>query len=94
MAELNAEAEKPELWKEASRAQALMRERTRLAAAVERQHALEQELADGMALAELAEEEADAESAAEAEAALTALKERLARLQIEALLDGEADGSD
>jgi peptide chain release factor 2 len=71
-----------------------MRERTRVTAAVERQHALEQELADGMALAELAEEEADAESAAEAEAALTALKERLARLQIEALLDGEADGND
>jgi peptide chain release factor 2 len=71
-----------------------MRERTRLAAAVERQHALEQELADGMALAELAEEEADTESAAEAEAALSALRERLARLQIEALLDGEADGND
>jgi peptide chain release factor 2 len=71
-----------------------MRERTRLAAAVERQRALEQELGDGMALAELAEEEGDADSAAEAEAALTALRERLARLQIEALLDGEADGND
>jgi peptide chain release factor 2 len=71
-----------------------MRERTRLAAAVERQRALEQELGDGMALAELAEEEGDADSAAEAEATLTALRERLARLQIEALLDGEADGND
>jgi peptide chain release factor 2 len=71
-----------------------MRERTRLAAAVERQRALEQELGDGMALAQLAEEEGDADSAAEAEAALTALRERLARLQIEALLDGEADGND
>jgi peptide chain release factor 2 len=71
-----------------------MRERTRLAAAVERQLALERELEDGLALAELAEEEGDAESAAEAETALAGLKERLARLQLEALLDGEADGND
>jgi peptide chain release factor 2 len=71
-----------------------MRERTRLSAAVERQQGLQQELEDGLALAELAEEEGDAESATEAEAALAALKERLARLQIEALLDGEADGND
>ncbi len=71
-----------------------MRERTRLADALARQQALEQELADGLALAELAEEEGDAESAAEAETALGALKERLARLQIEALLAGEADGND
>ncbi len=71
-----------------------MRERTRLAGAVERQHGLERELEDGLALAELADEEGDAESAAEAEAALAELKERLARLQLEALLDGEADGND
>jgi peptide chain release factor 2 len=71
-----------------------MRERTRLADAVERQRGLEAALADGLALAELAEEEGDPESAAEAEAALTELKERLARLQLEALLDGEADAND
>jgi peptide chain release factor 2 len=71
-----------------------MRERTRLATAVERQRELERELEDGLALAELAEEEGDAESAAEAETALAGLKERLARLQLEALLDGEADGND
>ncbi len=71
-----------------------MRERTRLAGALERQHGLEGELADGLALAELAEEEGDPESATEAEAALAALKDRLARLQLEALLDGEADGND
>ncbi len=71
-----------------------MRERTRLADALERHRALEREREDGLALAELAEEEGDAESAAEAEAALSALRDRLARLQIEALLDGEADGND
>jgi peptide chain release factor 2 len=71
-----------------------MRERTRLADAVERQHRLEQELEDGVALAELAEEEDDSASRAEAEAALLALRERLARLQIESLLSGEADAND
>jgi peptide chain release factor 2 len=71
-----------------------MRERTRLADAVERQRRLEQELEDGLALAELAEEEGDAEAMAEAEAALEALRERLSRLQLESLLSGEADAND
>jgi peptide chain release factor 2 len=71
-----------------------MRERTRLADAVERQRRLEQELEDGMALVELAEEEGDAATLAEAESALSALREQLARLQIESLLSGEADAND
>ena len=71
-----------------------MRERTRLADAIERQRALQQELDDSVALAELAEEEDDTEALAEAEAALGALREQLARLQLESLLAGEADAND
>jgi peptide chain release factor 2 len=71
-----------------------MRERTRLADAIERQRRLEREFEDGVALAELAEEEGDAEATAEAEAALAELRERLGRLQIESLLSGEADAND
>jgi peptide chain release factor 2 len=71
-----------------------MRERTRLAAAIERQRQLEQEFADALALAELAEEEADAEAMAEAEGALGELRDRLGRLQLESLLSGEADAND
>jgi peptide chain release factor 2 len=71
-----------------------MRERTRLAAAIERQRQLEQEFADALALAELAEEEGDAEVMAEAEGALSELRDRLGRLQLESLLSGEADGND
>ncbi len=71
-----------------------MRERNRLADAVARQRRLEQELEDGVALVELAEEEGDALTLAEAEGALAALQEQLARLQIESLLSGEADGND
>jgi peptide chain release factor 2 len=71
-----------------------MRERTRLADAVERQHRLERELEDNFALAELAEEEGEDATLAEAEAALAALKGQLARLQLESLLSGEADAND
>jgi peptide chain release factor 2 len=71
-----------------------MRERTRLADAIERQQGLERELEDNVGLAELAEEEEDSATLAEAEAALLALKERLGRLQLESLLSGEADGND
>src|ERR671918_981967 len=71
-----------------------MRERTRLADAIERQRRLEQEFEDGMALAELAEEEGDGAALDEAETALNALKSRLARLQLESLLSGEADAND
>ncbi len=71
-----------------------MRERTRLADAVERQLRLERELEDNVALAELAEEEGDGATLAEAEAALAALKGQLRRLQLESLLSGEADAND
>jgi peptide chain release factor 2 len=71
-----------------------MRERTRLADAVERQRALEQELEDHVGLAELADEEDDRETLVEVEAALAALKQKLDHLQIESLLSGEADAND
>jgi peptide chain release factor 2 len=92
--ELNAAAEDPALWSDGERAQSLMRERNRLAQAIERQKALEQELEDQVGLAGLAEEEGDEETLAEAEAALATLKATLERLQLESLLSGEADAND
>ena len=71
-----------------------MRERTRLAAAVERQRALEKRLDDALELAELAEAEEDAAVLAEVERDLAALAAELARQQLQALLSGEADGND
>jgi peptide chain release factor 2 len=71
-----------------------MRERTRLAEAVERQHALERELQDQLELVELAEAEADEATLADVEAGLEVLRERLARLQLESLLSGEAAPND
>jgi peptide chain release factor 2 len=94
LAELNTVAEEPELWNDSGRAQSVMRERTRLADAIERQHALEREFEENAGLAEMALEEDDEATLAEAEAALLALKGRLARLQLESLLSGEADAND
>ena len=71
-----------------------MRERTRLQGAIGEFESLERELADQVELLTLAEAEGDAGVAADAEAALTALKERAAKRELEALLAGEADSND
>ena len=92
--ELNARVEDPTLWDDAEAAQALMRERTRLATQVEAVQALERERADAVEFAELAEMEGDSDSLDEAARTLEALKDRAARAELEALLSGEADGND
>ncbi|CAI7991678.1 Peptide chain release factor 2 [Geodia barretti] len=71
-----------------------MQERTRLDAAVGTYQRLEQELEDGLALAELADEEADEEVYGEAEAALAQTRRGAKRRELESLLSGEADGND
>ena len=92
--ELNARVEDPALWDKAEAAQALMRERTRLADQVEGVRSLERERADALEFAELAEMEDDQSSLDEAARTLAALKERAARAELEALLSGEADAND
>lgn len=92
--ELNARAEDPDLWNDPPKAQKVMRDRQRLADAVDGYRALAQELADNRELIELGEAEDDADVVAEAEAALSRLRETAAAREIEALLDGEADGND
>ncbi|TYO88501.1 peptide chain release factor 2 [Oceanicella actignis] len=92
--ELNARSEDPELWNDPEKAQKVMRERQTLADAIDACKALMQELDDNRALIEMGEAEGDAEVVAEAEQALLDLRERAAQKEIEALLDGEADGND
>jgi peptide chain release factor 2 len=92
--ELNAISEDPKLWDNAERAQAIMGERNRLAAAIDRQRALEQRLEDAVGLGELAEEESDEGTIAEVQGELEALKEQVDRLQLESMLSGEADAND
>jgi len=86
--------ENPTLWDDASAAQTVMRERTRLADQINAVRALERERIEALEFAELAEAEGDEGSLDEAAGMLAALKERADRAELEALLSGEADGND
>ena len=92
--ELNARVEDPTLWDDAAEAQALMRERTRLADSVKAIQEIEQGARDAVEFAELADMEGDEASLEDARQQLRALRERAARAELEALLSGEADGND
>ncbi|MDJ0994288.1 MAG: peptide chain release factor 2 [Dinoroseobacter sp.] len=92
--EFNAMIEDPDLWNDQARAQKLMRERQMLVDALSTFEGIKQELADNVELIELGEMEDDAEVVSEAEEALKALQEKAAQKELEALLDGEADGND
>lgn len=92
--EYNALVENPNLWDNPGRAQALMRERQNLVDAMERLTSMRQELSDNVELIGLGEQENDTEVVEDANAALNSLAERAAQAEIEALLDGEADGND
>jgi peptide chain release factor 2 len=71
-----------------------MRERNRLASAVDAVRELESQTADAVEFAELADMEGDEGSLEEARAELKRLKERAGRAELEALLSGEADAND
>jgi peptide chain release factor 2 len=92
--ELNARVEDPALWNDAAAAQEVSRERSRLQAQVDAVTSAEAELADAVGYAELADEEGDEALLDEARASLKALKDRVARAELEALLSGEADAND
>ena len=92
--EFNARVEDPTLWDDPEKAQALMRDRQNLVDAIDTVKGIAQELQDNIDLIELGEMEDDAEVVRDAEAALKALKAKAAEKELEALLDGEADGND
>ena len=69
-----------------------MRERTNLASRIDGQKSMEQSLADGIELAEMAELEDDTATLDEIEAEYRQLATKIERLQLEGLLSGEADG--
>jgi peptide chain release factor 2 len=94
LAELNKQAEDPEFWNDAARAQNVMRERTALENQLNGITRIERELDDQLMLIELGEAEKDQGVIAEAEAALKALRDDAARQELEALLAGEADSND
>ena len=92
--ELDAMIEDPGLWSDQARAQKLMRDRQMLVDQLATHDGIAAELSDTVELIELGEAEGDGDIVAEAEAALKALALRAAAKEVEALLDGEADGND
>ncbi|MBS0965821.1 peptide chain release factor 2 [Acetobacter okinawensis] len=94
LAELNNQAEDPDLWNNPEAAQKMMRERTLLANQIEGVQALETNVSDTSELIEMAEAEGDADLVAEGMASLRALAEEAKRREIESLLSGEADSND
>jgi peptide chain release factor 2 len=92
--ELNAMTEDPNLWNDSARAQKLMRDRQTLADAVARVEGMQRDLDDNVGLIELGEMEDDKAVIADAEEALRRLRDKAGQAEIEALLNGEADGND
>ncbi len=71
-----------------------MRERTHIEKSMNDVRELEQELADNLELIELGEAEDDSDVVAEAHQVLSRLQTRVAKLELQSLLSGEADGND
>jgi peptide chain release factor 2 len=94
LAELNRQAEDPNLWSDQQRAQRVMQERTGLEDQLTSISRIEQELEDQITMLELGEAEGDQKTVFDAQAALEKLKIEVGRREMEALLSGEADAND
>ncbi len=92
--ELNARVEDPKLWDNPKEAEAVMKERRRLEAAVSTVNTISAQMADAIEYVELGEMEADEATVDEGIATLAALADRADADKVQALLAGEADGND
>lgn len=92
--ELNARVEDPKLWDNPKEAEAVMKERRRLDAAVSTVNDISARMADAIEFVELGEMENDEATVDEGVAALAALAERADADKVQALLGGEADAND
>jgi len=92
--EFNAIIENPDLWNDPARAQKLMRDRQAVLDQLSTYRLIDTGLRDNVELIEMGEAEADTEIVLEAEAALKSLLELARGKELEALLNGEADGND
>ncbi|MDB6453581.1 peptide chain release factor 2 [Falsirhodobacter sp. 20TX0035] len=92
--EFNAMIEAGDIWNDPDKAQKLMRERQALMDQISTYDLIEAGLRDNVELIELGEAEGDEEIVTEAENAIRELVELARAKELEALLDGEADGND
>ena len=92
--EFDALIEDPDLWNDPAKAQKLMRERQGLLDALSTYRLIDTGLRDNTDLIGLGEAEGEPEIVTEAEGALRDLMALAQGKELEALLDGEADGND
>jgi peptide chain release factor 2 len=92
--ELNARVEDPKLWDNPKEAEAVMKERRRLEAAVGTVNDISGQMADAIEFIELGEMEGDEATIEEGLDALARLAVRADADKVQALLAGEADGND
>ncbi|PCJ74131.1 MAG: peptide chain release factor 2 [Rhodobacteraceae bacterium] len=94
MEEFDAMSEDPTLWDNPERAQKLMRERQALVDAMDNYKSLAGDLQDNVDMIELGEMEDDQEVITDAQNAIAKLTVLAAKLELEALLNGEVDAND
>ena len=94
LANLNTQAEDPNLWNNQEQAQKILRERTRIENLLTSFHGIDTRFRDALELHALGEAEGDAGIVAETQAALEALVKEISKMELEALLSGEADAND
>ena len=92
--ELNARVEDPKLWDNPKGAEAVMKERRQLEAAITTVRTIGSEMADAVEYIDLGESENDEATIEEGLATLAALADRADADKVQALLGGEADGND
>ncbi len=92
--ELNARVEDPTLWDNPKDAEAVMRERRRLDAAISTVREISTEMADAVEFIDMGEAEGDDEIVADGMASLGKLADRADADKVQALLAGEADAND
>ena len=92
--ELNARVEDPNLWNDPKDAEAVMRERRRLDAAIGTVKQITAEMADAVEVVEMGEAEGDTEIEREGLETLARLAERADADKVQALLAGAADSTD
>ncbi|OUS08542.1 peptide chain release factor 2 [Rhodobacterales bacterium 52_120_T64] len=94
MEEFDAMSEDPTLWNNPERAQKLMRERQNLVDALDNHNSLAGDLQDNVDMIELGEMEDDQEVINDAQNVIAKLTVLAAKLELEALLNGEVDAND
>jgi len=91
---LNAQAENPDLWNNPENAQKTMRERTRVDNLITGFRRIDAAFKDALELHEMADSEGDEATRSESFTEMQTLAAQISKMELEALLNGEADAND